>query len=246
MTDTSSSTGAPSAQSGRRGPGRVIVTGGASGLGAAVAHAVQQAGGTPIVLDLDVSRVPEGIESHRVDVSDSTAVEAAVTAAAEAYDGLDAVVTAAGVDTPAPLDGLSTASWEKIVGVNLFGTVSTVRAALPHLKASHGKVVTVASSLGIKAVGDATAYCASKFGVVGFTRSLAAELKGVVGVTTLIPSGMATRFFDARDEQYKPQDDSRLQDPADVADAVLYVLGMPARSEIRELVVTHPEEDSWP
>jgi NAD(P)-dependent dehydrogenase (short-subunit alcohol dehydrogenase family) len=137
-------------------------------------------------------------------------------------------------------------SWEKIVGVNLFGTVSTVRAALPHLKASHGKVVTVASSLGIKAVGDATAYCASKFGVVGFTRSLAAELKGVVGVTTLIPSGMATRFFDARDEQYKPQDDSRLQDPADVADAVLYVLGMPARSEIRELVVTHPEEDSWP
>jgi NAD(P)-dependent dehydrogenase (short-subunit alcohol dehydrogenase family) len=246
MTDTSSSTTAPSAQSGRRGPGRVIVTGGASGLGAAVAHAVQQAGGTPIVLDLDVSRVPEGIESHRVDVSDSTAVEAAVTAAAEAHDGLDAVVTAAGVDTPAPLDGLSTASWEKIVGVNLFGTVSTVRAALPYLKASHGKVVTVASSLGIKAVGDATAYCASKFGVVGFTRSLAAELKGVVGVTTLIPSGMATRFFDARDEQYKPQDDSRLQDPADVADAVLYVLGMPARSEIRELVVTHPEEDSWP
>ncbi|NII52408.1 SDR family oxidoreductase [Frigoribacterium endophyticum] len=246
MTDTSSSTGAPGAQSGRRGPGRVVVTGGASGLGAAVAHAVQQAGGTPIVLDLDVSRVPEGIESHRVDVSDSTAVEAAVTAAAEAHDGLDAVVTAAGVDTPAPLDGLSTASWEKIVGVNLFGTVSTVRAALPHLKASHGKVVTVASSLGIKAVGDATAYCASKFGVVGFTRSLAAELKGVVGVTTLIPSGMATRFFDARDEQYKPQDDSRLQDPADVADAVLYVLGMPARSEIRELVVTHPEEDSWP
>jgi len=243
MTDTSSSTTAPI---GRHSPGRVIVTGGASGLGAAVAHAVQQAGGTPIVLDLDVSRVPEGIESHRVDVSDSTAVEAAVTAAAEAHDGLDAVVTAAGVDTPAPLDGLSTASWEKIVGVNLFGTVSTVRAALPHLKASHGKVVTVASSLGIKAVGDATAYCASKFGVVGFTRSLAAELKGVVGVTTLIPSGMATRFFDARDEQYKPQDDSRLQDPADVADAVLYVLGMPARSEIRELVVTHPEEDSWP
>ena len=243
MTDTTSSTSDPS---GRRGPGRVVVTGGASGLGAAVAHAVQQAGGTPIVLDLDVSRVPEGIESHRVDVSDSTAVEAAVTAAAEAHDGLDAVVTAAGVDTPAPLDGLSTASWEKIVGVNLFGTVSTVRAALPHLKASHGKVVTVASSLGIKAVGDATAYCASKFGVVGFTRSLAAELKGVVGVTTLIPSGMATRFFDARDEQYKPQDDSRLQDPAAVADAVLYVLGMPPRSEIRELVVTHPEEDSWP
>jgi NAD(P)-dependent dehydrogenase (short-subunit alcohol dehydrogenase family) len=251
-TDTSTSSspnsGAAGAAgaAGRRGPGRVIVTGGASGLGAAVAHAVLQAGGTPIVLDLDVSRVAEGVEAHQVDVSDSAAVEAAVTSAAEAHGGLDAVVTAAGIDTPAPLDGISTASWEAIVGVNLFGTVSTVRAALPHLKQSHGKVVTVASSLGIKAVGDATAYCASKFGVVGFTRSLAAELKGVVGVTTLIPSGMKTRFFDSRDEQYKPQDDSRLQDPSDVADAVLYVLGMPATSEIRELVVTHPEEDSWP
>jgi len=225
-------------------PGRVIVTGGASGLGAAIAHAVQLAGGTPIVLDLHV----DGVEGHarQVDVSDSQAVDAAVREVAEELGGLDAVVTAAGVDKPAPLDALSIDDWEKIVGVNLFGTVSTVRAALPYLKESHGKVVTVASSLGIKAVGDATAYCASKFGVVGFTRSLAAELKGVVGVTTLIPSGMKTRFFDARDEQYKPQDDSRLQDPRDVADAVLFVLGMPPTSEIRELVVTHPEEDSWP
>ncbi|KQR65077.1 short-chain dehydrogenase [Frigoribacterium sp. Leaf172] len=222
------------------------MTGGASGLGAAVARAVHFAGGTPIVLDLVVDGVPEGIDAHQVDVSDSRAVEAAVIAAAAAHGGLDAVVTAAGIDTPAPLDGISTETWEKIVAVNLLGTVSTVRAALPHLRESRGRVVTVASSLGIKAVGDATAYCASKFGVVGFTRSLAAELKGVVGVTTLIPSGMRTRFFDARDEQYKPQDDSRLQDPADVADAVLYVLGMPATSEIRELVVTHPEEDSWP
>lgn len=225
-------------------PGRVIVTGGASGLGAAIAHAVQLAGGTPIVLDLNVDAV-EG-HSRQVDVSDSQAVDAAVREVAEELGGLDAVVTAAGVDKPAPLDALSIDDWEKIVGVNLFGTVSTVRAALPYLKESHGKVVTVASSLGIKAVGDATAYCASKFGVVGFTRSLAAELKGVVGVTTLIPSGMKTRFFDARDEQYKPQDDSRLQDPRDVADAVLFVLGMPPTSEIRELVVTHPEEDSWP
>ncbi|WP_082475141.1 SDR family oxidoreductase [Frigoribacterium sp. Leaf263] len=234
------------ARAARRGPGRVLVTGGASGLGAAVARAVHFAGGTPIVVDLVVDGVPEGIDAHQVDVSDSRAVEAAVIAAAAAHGGLDAVVTAAGIDTPAPLDGISTETWEKIVAVNLLGTVSTVRAALPHLRESRGRVVTVASSLGIKAVGDATAYCASKFGVVGFTRSLAAELKGVVGVTTLIPSGMRTRFFDARDEQYKPQDDSRLQDPADVADAVLYVLGMPATSEIRELVVTHPEEDSWP
>ncbi|GAA4267780.1 SDR family oxidoreductase [Frondihabitans peucedani] len=226
-------------------PGRVLITGGASGLGRAIAIAVTEAGGRAIVLDLDVSSLGSD-DAYQVDVSDSGAVDRAVAAAAEAAGGLDAVVTAAGIDKPAPLDGLTTDQWEHIVGVNLFGTVSTVRAALPHLKESHGKVVTVASSLGIKAVGDATAYCASKFGVVGFTRSLAAELKGVVRVTTLIPSGMKTRFFDERDEQYKPKDDSRLQDPADVARAVVFALTMPPTSEIRELVVTHPEEDSWP
>ena len=229
----------------KRNPGRVVVTGGASGLGLAIAVAVKEAGGRPLVLDLDVSSVGD-FDAFQVDVSDSRAVDLAVAAAASDAGGLDAVVTAAGIDRPAPLDGLATADWERIVMVNLFGTVSAVRAALPHLKASHGKVVTVASSLGIKAVGDATAYCASKFGVVGFTRSLAAELKGVVGVTTLIPSGMKTRFFDARDDRYKPQDDSKLQDPADVAAAVVYALAMPPTSEIRELVVTHPEEDSWP
>ena len=80
--------------------------------------------------------------------------------------------------------------------VNLFGTAAVARAALPYLKASHGRIVTVASTLGIKAVGDATAYCASKFGVVGFTRSLAAETAGQIGVTLLIPGGMHTHFFD--------------------------------------------------
>lgn len=67
--------------------------------------------------------------------------------------------------------------------VNLLGTAAVVRAALPHLERSRGKVITVGSTLGLKAVSDATAYCASKFGVVGFTRALAAEAAGRVGVT---------------------------------------------------------------
>jgi 2-dehydro-3-deoxy-L-rhamnonate dehydrogenase (NAD+) len=225
-------------------PGRVLITGGASGLGAAIARAVTDAGGTAIVLDRDISGVAEhGFEG---DVSDTRGTEALVARIAEQYDGLDAVVTAAGIDRPAALGDISGEDWERIVAVNLLGTVAAVRGALPALTASHGKVVTVSSSLGIKAVGDATAYCASKFGVIGFTRSLAAESKGRIGVTTLIPSGMKTRFFDDRDERYKPQDDSRLQEPSDVAAAVLFALSQPTTSEIRELVITHPEEDSWP
>jgi short-subunit dehydrogenase len=106
--------------------------------------------------------------------------------------------------------------------------------------------VTCSSTLGIKAVSDATAYCASKFGVVGFTRALAAELAGWVGVTLLIPGGMHTAFFDGRDAQYKPPPDAKLNRPEDTAAAVLVALRQPAGSEIRELVVCTSEESSWP
>jgi short-subunit dehydrogenase len=80
--------------------------------------------------------------------------------------------------------------------VNLLGTAAVIRAALPALVAAHGTVVIVASTLGIKAVSDVTAYCASKFSVVGFTRALAAELRGQVEVTLPIPGGTHTAFFE--------------------------------------------------
>jgi 2-dehydro-3-deoxy-L-rhamnonate dehydrogenase (NAD+) len=226
-------------------PGRVLVTGGGSGLGAAVVEAVRAVGGTPVVLDRDVSRVA-GAKALEVDVADREAVTAAVREAAESLDGLDAVVTAAGIDRCGRLEDVPAEEWEKVIGVNLLGTVSVVRAALPYLEANHGRVITVASSLGIKAVSDATAYCASKFGVVGFSRALAAETRGRIGVTTMIPAGMKTRFFDDRTEQYKPQDDSRLNDPERVAEAILFALGQPRGCEVREMVICHEEEDSWP
>ncbi|MET4591100.1 SDR family oxidoreductase [Arthrobacter sp. 754] len=226
-------------------PGRVLVTGGASGLGAAVVEAVLKAGGTPVVLDRDISSV-SGVKAFEVDVADRVAVERTVREAAESLGGLDAVVTAAGIDRCGKLADVAAEEWEKVIGVNLFGTVSVVRAALPFLKTSHGRVVTIASTLGKRAVADATAYCASKFGVVGFSHALAAETGGEIGVTTMIPGGMKTRFFDDRTEQYKPQDDSRLNEPGNVAQAILFVLSQPKGCEVREMLICHEEEGSWP
>ncbi len=225
-------------------PGTVLVTGGSSGLGAAVATAVRDAGGRPLVLD----RVAPGddVDHELVDVSDRGAVEAAVQALVTRAGGLDGVVTAAGIDRCGTLADVPAAEWEKVVGVNLLGTVSTVRAALPHLERTNGTVVTVASTLGIKAVSDATAYCAAKFGVVGFTRALTAEMKGRVKVTLLVPGGMHTAFFDDRTEQYRPGPDAKLNRPEDVAASVLVALTQPPGCEIRELVVTSSEESSWP
>ena len=228
-----------------RSPGRVLVTGGASGLGAAVVKAVLNAGGTPVVLDRDISQVA-GVKAVEVDVAHRPAVEDAVREAAGMLGGLDAVVTAAGIDRCGALADVDAGEWEKVIGVNLMGTVSVVRAALPHLAATHGRVVTVASTLGKRAVADATAYCASKFGVVGFSHALAAETGGKIGVTTMIPGGMKTHFFDDRTEQYKPQDDSRLNDPDNVAQAILFALTQPPGCEVREMLVCHEEEGSWP
>ncbi|HEY6665898.1 MAG TPA: SDR family oxidoreductase [Propionibacteriaceae bacterium] len=223
----------------------ILITGGSSGLGAATAAAVQAAGGTPLVLD----RVdPESdVAYEQVDLADSAAAAAAVDAVVKAAGGqLDGVFTAAGIDSCGPLDQVPIDDWERVIRVNLLGTAAVVRAALPYLKRSHGRVVTCASTLGIKAVGDATAYCASKFGVVGFTRALAAETAGEVGVTLLIPGGMHTHFFDDRTEQYKPPPDAKLNAPADVAAAVVFALSQPSGCELRELVVCSSTEGSWP
>jgi NAD(P)-dependent dehydrogenase (short-subunit alcohol dehydrogenase family) len=229
--------------------GTVLVTGAASGLGRAVATAVAAAGGRPLLLDrVPVEpdpQLPDAL-STVADLADGRASEAAIAELVAAAGGLDAVVTAAGTDRCGALGDVPAQEWERVIGVNLLGTAAVVRAALPALKANRGRIVTVASTLGVRAVSDASAYCASKFGVVGMTRALAAELAGQVGVTLLVPGGMDTAFFDDRPDQYKPGPDARLNDPAEVADAVLYALTRPEGCEVRELVVCASTETSWP
>lgn len=224
--------------------GNILITGGASGLGAATVAAIQAAGGTPLVIDRDEPTAD--VAFVQTDLADTDAAEAAVRQLAEQAGGIDGVFTAAGTDACGRLEDIAAKDWERVIHVNLLGTVAVVRAALPYLKRSHGKVVTVSSTLGIKAVSDATAYCASKFAVVGFTRALATELAGEVGVTLLIPGGMHTAFFDGRTEQYKPPADAKLNQPEDVASSVLFALTQPPGCEVRELVVAASTESSWP
>jgi len=226
------------------GLGTVVVTGGASGLGAAVAKAVGKAGGEPVVLDRAVPAFH--VEHMAVDLANGRAAEAAVRAVGDRHGGLRAVVTAAGIDACGPLTGVPAEDWERVLRLNLLGTAAVVRAALPYLERGGGRVVTVASTLGLRGVSDATAYCASKFGVVGFTQALAAETAGRVGVTLLVPGGMRTAFFDDRPERYRPAEDASLNRPEDVAGAVLFALRQPPGCELRELVICPSTEPSWP
>lgn len=222
----------------------VLVTGGSSGLGAAVARRLSEGGASVVSID---RRSGGDLPTVRADLADSAAAAAATHAAIGLLDDrVDAVVCCAGVDVPGALDVVEPEAWERVVAINLLGTAAVVRSALPHLRSSRGRVVTVASTLGHRAVSDATAYCASKFGVVGFTRALTAELRGQVGVTLLTPGGMGTAFFDDRDEQYRPGPDAELADPDRIAEAVAWCLARPDGIEVRELAVMASTEPSWP
>jgi NAD(P)-dependent dehydrogenase (short-subunit alcohol dehydrogenase family) len=223
----------------------VLVTGAASGLGAAVVAAAARAGALPVGLDV---REPtdESVDHEIVDLADRVATEKAIDAIAGRYDGIGAVVTCAGIDACGELGDVDADAWERVIAVNLLGTVAVVRAALPSLLESRGRIITVASTLGLRAVPDATAYCASKFGVVGFTRALAAELAGRVGVTLLVPGGMQTSFFDDRPDKYKPPAGMVMNRPALVAGAVMFALQQPFGCEMREMVVCPSGETSWP
>lgn len=224
--------------------GTVFVTGGASGLGAAVVDAVEAAGGKPAVLDRAPARA--GVPQVEVDLSDSAAAASAVEDLVLRAGPPSAVVTAAGIDACGPLAEIAPDAWEKVVRVNLFGTVAVVRACLPHLERVRGTVVTVGSTLSLRGAADATAYCASKYAIRGFSHALAAELAGRVGVTLLVPGGMRTPFFDGRAEQYRPGPDAELNDPRATAATVVTALSQPVGSEIRELLVMASGESSWP
>ena len=122
-----------------------------------------------------------------------------------------------------------------------------MRAALPALERSRGRVVTVASTLGLRALPAATAYCASKFGVVGFTRALASELGDRVGVTLLVPGGMRTRVL------RRPPGERSSRRPTSTSTTrrtsrarVVFALRQPAGCELRELLVAPATEPSWP
>lgn len=231
--------------------GTVLVTGAASGLGRAVAGAVIAAGGQPLlldrvdcrdVLDPDLAAAPSVV----ADLADPRAAERAVADLIARAGGIDGVVTAAGTDRCGRIEDIAAHEWDHVVQVNLVGTAAVIRAALPGLRATRGRIVTVASTLGLRALSDASAYCASKFGVIGLSRALATELAGEVGLSLLIPGGMDTAFFDGRTEQYRPGPGAQLNDPANVADAVLYALTRPQGCEVREMVVAASTEPSWP
>jgi len=174
-----------------------IVTGGASGLGKAVAKRIVAEGGKVALWDLN----PEALTAAKdevgatdvqaLDVSDPAAVEAAATASAAALGKVDVLVCSAGITgATVPVHEFPIDSWRRVIDINLNGLFYCNRAIVPHLLANgYGRIVNIASVAGKEGNPNASAYSASKAGVIGFTKSLGKELaeKGVI-VNALTPA----------------------------------------------------------
>ncbi len=236
--------------------GRVaLVTGGARGLGAALCGALAEAGATVVVADLRAeagerlaSALAEDgrpVSFRRVDVGEPASVADCVASVLQQHGRLDVLVNNAGVDHTLPVDELSVAQWDQVMNTNLRGPFLLCREVVGHMKArGEGHIVNIASTASKRAWPNASAYCGSKWGLLGFTHALHAELRGHgIRVTAVVAGGMRTPFLLDR---FPDIDPATLQSPAAVAAAVLDVLAMPAGSVIPEISVLPVGETSWP
>ncbi len=230
---------------------KALITGGASGFGREIARRLAGEGATVAVLDIDADRAAatagdlpgEGHVGVRADVRSLEQTAVAVAEAAEALGGIDTVVVSAGVFTMGPIEEISEEDWDRTIEINLKGAFTTLRAAAAPLRESgRGRVVTIASDAGRRGFPTQSAYVSSKFGLVGFTESIAAELaRDAVNVNCVCPvycptTAMGGEVVEAKVERDRKDADAVIASAAatnplgrnategDVADAVMYLL----------------------
>lgn len=187
-----------------------LVTGAGSGIGRASAQRIAQEGGSVFCVDLNVQAVEETVAditagggeatAHACNVGDEAAVEACVNACVERYNSLYALVNMAGVLRFDDTEQLQTADWQKVIDINLTGTMLLCRAVLPHLLQSGGSIVNAASTAALSGLPCGVAYSASKGGVLAMTRSIAVEYaKRGVRANCVCPGDIKTGMTDGVD-----------------------------------------------
>ncbi|MBJ7518384.1 MAG: SDR family oxidoreductase [Solirubrobacteraceae bacterium] len=225
-----------------------FVTGASRGIGAAVARQLHAAGARVALASRSGDDLGlDGALGVVCDVTDRESVSAAVEATVGRFGGLDIVVANAGVGAYGDFVDLAWDKVEAMIDVNLMGTLHTARATIPHLVADGGgDLLAVASVAGLRAFPGESVYNASKFGQVGFIRSLDHELRDQgVRCTNICPGGVATDFAmgDGR-EPGMPELDGMMT-PDEVAEVVLFALTRPRSVRILTTSFRPAGEGSW-
>jgi len=188
-----------------------VVTGGAQGIGGAVATLLAANGAHVAVWDLDrdlaerhAARIGNAAAFH-CDVADWHSVEAAHAETLRIFDRVDILVNSAGVaGMNTTVEDYPVEEWAKICAINLNGTFHVNKVVVPGMRAqNYGRIVNIASIAGKEGNPNACAYSASKAGVIGFTKSLGKELAGLnVSVNCVTPAAARTRIFDQMTEEH--------------------------------------------
>ena len=217
-----------------------LVSGGGRGLGAAICKELAEAGYDVTALDL---RFPDPYPHRtlKLDLTD----EGEIARALGGLDRLDVLVNNAGVDFTLPIEELSVAQWDAVMGVNLRAPFLLAKHAARLMRAQGGgHIVNVASTAAKRTWPNASAYHASKWGLLGLSHALHAELRPQrIKVSAVVAGGMRTPFLLDR---FPDIDPGVLQDPANVAKTVRFLLTLPEESVIPEVMVIPMRESSWP
>ncbi len=227
-----------------------LVTGAGSGLGSATARVLAAQGARVICGDIDEEGAQGtakeiGGRALYLDVAEPTSVEATVEEILDQEGRVDVLVNNAGVDFIRSTTEMTLEEWDRVQHVNLRAPWLLSRAVFPHMVGrGGGQIVNVSSTASKKGWPNATAYAASKHGVMGLTQALHAEGKEHgVRVMAVVAGGMRTNFFRTLDPPPPPEN---LQPPENVANAILFMVCMPEDSVVHELIVTPITETSYP
>ena len=218
------------------------MSGASSGIGAAAARALTAEGARVALAARDRSALDalaaelDGAIATPCDVREPASVAAAVAAAARAFDGLDLVVTAAGVGRFGELETFGVEDWDLVFDVGLRGTFLVVQAALPHVPSTGADVITISSVAAIHPFPGSAAYCAMKAGVRSFAQVLAAERRGRgVRVTNMVVGSVDSPFWDRAGGTELARD--RMLRPEDVGRAIAWAAAQPAGTSVDEIVL---------
>ncbi|APE48111.1 3-oxoacyl-ACP reductase [Delftia sp. HK171] len=194
---------------------RAVVTGAGSGIGEAIALAYAQAGAQLLLADIDAARADSvarrcralGAQAETVigDVGDESTAHRIIDRCVQAFGGIDILVNNAGMLTQSRCADMSTAMWDEMLRVDLRSVFLCARRAVPHMQAQRwGRIINIASQLGIKGGVELSHYAAAKAGVIGFTKSLALEVApDNVLVNAIAPGPIATPLVDGISADWK-------------------------------------------
>jgi len=240
-----------------------IVTGASSGLGRATALALAQAGANVALLARrkdELANVAAQIETFGgralvlpVDLAQENEIIAATRQTAEEFGRIDVLVNAAGTDVPAPVVDLTIEDWDRVLAINLRASFVLAKAVFPYMRRTRrGTIINISSVAGKRGWANAAAYCASKFGLTGFTQALAAEGKACgIRACIIYPGGMATSWgasfsVAAKAENPEPLARTKALPATDVAALIVWIAAAPAELVLNEVIVTPLEESGWP